>query len=463
MYTCLVPFLIFFLMRSRASLPGTLARTDYYADALKWLDLIRMHHSNYRMVTHNRGRQPYCNFWEKAIRQVHRHDQKTVKDMLCRNFIGENTFPSSGDVGTPEQIKNQTFLNIPQHKSLFPRPKDYEELYESLKIIHKEIIEGMFGPVVLITESSVVRIYGNKVRWHVPSFLVDKNEGKKRQIRNFAKEWTNDNPDQKSINDFTSDCDARMSAASIADVGTFCLEHKASAKLDLTNAFRYLRVAPRCVAGQFYLLLGFWWNGVRCYYGIADESAVMGRKRTPNAFCDHPNTMVSYLEVLNPHLWRTNRKGHKTLPELDLQRQEGKRIFFPKRRRIKYHTDGPLKGTPVKPSRPWNDLAGRHYEQFIRWVASPLTMILLDDSITGDNGQGIIEGNKVLDKYIKIVSEEAGFVLNEAKTIRTPRWEHVYHQYRRLPGMGDRPHPKIALYQVKNCRNLHQTDDQIGS
>ena len=400
--------------------PGALAYEDYYVEALKYLELVRLHHSNYRMVTHNRGREPYCQFWEKAIRQVHQADQKVVKDMLSRNHIGEDTFPSSWDVGTPEQIKNQTFLNIPQHKSLFPMKKDYLELYESLKIIYKEIKEGMFGPVVLITESSQITIYGNKVRWFIPSFLVDKQGGKKRQIRNFAKEWTNDNPDRNSINDFTSDCDARMSAASIADVGTFCLEHTSSAKLDLTNAFRYLRVAPRCVAGQFYLLLGFWWNGVRCYYGIVDESAVMGRKRTPNVFCDHPNTMVSYLETRNPHLWRTNRKGHKTLGQLDLRRQEGKRIFFPKPRKIKYHTKGPLKGTPVIASRPWNDLAGRHYEQFIRWIASPLTMILLDDSITGDNGQGVVEGNIVLDKYIRIVSKEAGFVLNEAKTIRAP-------------------------------------------
>ena len=145
-------------MRVRATLPGALAHGDYYVDALNWLELVRLHHSNYRMVTHKRGREPYCNFWEKAIRQVHQHDQKTVKDMLCRNYIGENTFPSSGDVGTPDQIKNQTFLNIPQHKSLFPMKKDYAELHESLKIIHKEITEGMFGPVVLITESSEVTI-----------------------------------------------------------------------------------------------------------------------------------------------------------------------------------------------------------------------------------------------------------------------------------------------------------------
>ena len=324
--------------------------------------------------------------------------------MLSRTRIGENSFPSSRDVGTPKQIEEQTFLQIPQHKSLFPRSKDFPELYETLKILYKESTVGMFGPVVLVTESSKIVIYGNLVRWWIPSFLVDKPNGKKRQIRNFAKEWTNDNPEMKSINDYSSACDGRMSAASMADVGTFCLEHGASAKLDLTNAFRYMRVAPRCMAGQFYAILGFWWDGVRCYYGIVDESAVMGRKRTPNTFCDHPNTMVRYLEETNPFIWRTNRKGHKTLGQLGLTRQEGKKIYFPKRKRQKFHTDGPLKGTPVIPSRPWNDTAGQHYKQFITNCSSPLTMILLDDSITGDNGQGIEAGNRVLDAYLGLGS-----------------------------------------------------------
>ena len=51
------------------------------------------------------------------------------------------------------------------------------------------------------------------------------------------------------------------------------------------------------------------------------------------------------------------------------------------------------------PTRPWNATAGQHYAKFITKCASPLTLILLDDSITGDNGRGKVEGNRVLDLY----------------------------------------------------------------
>ena len=76
-------------------------------------------------------------------------------------------------------------------------------------------------------------------------------------------------------------------------------------------------------------------------------------------------------------------------------------IYFPRRRRQKLYPEGPREGEVVKPTRPWNDTAGQHYAKFITNCSSPLTMILLDDSITGDNGRGKMEGNRVLDFYAR--------------------------------------------------------------
>ena len=76
-------------------------------------------------------------------------------------------------------------------------------------------------------------------------------------------------------------------------------------------------------------------------------------------------------------------------------------IYFPRRRRHKLYPEGPREGEVVKPTRPWNDTAGQHYAKFITNCSSPLTMILLDDSITGDNGRGKMEGNRVLDFYAR--------------------------------------------------------------
>ena len=83
-------------------------------------------------------------------------------------------------------------------------------------------------------------------------------------------------------------------------------------------------------------------------------------------------------------------------------------IYYPKRRRKKLYPEGPREGEVVKPTRPWNDTAGQHYAKFITNCASPLTLILLDDSITGDNGRGIEEGNRVLDIYARR-SDTMGF------------------------------------------------------
>jgi hypothetical protein len=275
------------------------------------------------MVTQKMGTGKYLKFWEKAIGTVHQKDPTVVKDMIKRTWLGEDTFPSSPDVGTPEQIENQTFLKIPQNPALFPKECDFDKLHKSLVIFYEEYVLGCFGPVLLVTEESLINLYGNRIRWYIPGFLVPKPNGKSRQIRNYAKGWTNDNPEKRCVNDTTDLSDARMSTASRADVGAFCLEHKYSAKLDLSNAFRHRRVAPRCVAGQCYLLLGFMWNGIKCFYMVPDMSAVMGRRRTPNAFCDHPNTLVNYLEKRNSYLWRTNRRSYPALGEMGLTRQEG--------------------------------------------------------------------------------------------------------------------------------------------
>jgi len=191
------------------------------------------------MVTQKMGTGKYLDFWKKAIGTVHRKDPAAADDMIKRTWLGEDTFPSSPDVGTPEQIENHTFLKIPQNPALFPKEEDYDDLHKSLEIFYKEYILGCFGPVLLVTEESLINIYGNRVRWHIPGFLVPKPGGKSRQIRNYAKPWTNDNPKKLCVNDTTDLSDARMSTASRADVGAFCLEHSHSAKLDLSNAFRH--------------------------------------------------------------------------------------------------------------------------------------------------------------------------------------------------------------------------------
>ena len=404
----------------------------------QYLEDMRQNHNNLNFIRQKMGNANHLPFWEKVIDHSFPLDERKRNDEKYRTHVGESSFDSSWEVGSPEQIEKQEFLNLETRPNLFPKPtkKACNELYEKLKIFHKEYSQGFFGPIILILEDSVIYIYGNKVRWFVPGFMVPKSNGKWRQIRDFADEWTNDNPDKNSINSFADPEEAMMSTASQADVGAFTLQHSASAKLDLTNAFRHRRIAPMCAAGQVYLILGFNWRGRKAYYAVVDFSYVMGRSITPNCFSTLLNLLVKYLSDTDAHNWRTDPTSYKSLKELGLHRQKPNRVFYPRRPRLKFFKKGPKDGQPMSPTRPWNCTANRHFMAFITKCKAPLSLILLDDSITGDNNRGIIIGDQRLEAFAKILVKKGGFTLNRGYIPHHEDHHHVHYQCGWFPGLG---------------------------
>ena len=392
-------------------------------------------------VRQKMGTDEHYPFWVKVLTYHFKNDPIRLQEELYRVRVGESDFVSSWEVGSEEQIRNQTTLKMEIRSNAVPdyamKTEEANTLYQSLLIFWKEYREGKFGPIVLITEDADLWIYGNKTRWMIPSFMVPKPAGKDgklkwRQIRDFSTEWENDNPEKKCINSYCDADDARMSTASQADVGTFCLQHTASGKGDLSNAFRERRIAPMCAAGQFYVILGILWLSrgwdwakeevsrrlaTRCYYGVWDLSYVMGRSPSPNYFSTLMNLMVSYLEFLCPWKWRLDPTGHKSIAALGLERQQPHCVFYPRKPKIKLHKSGPKEGKQVVASRPWNDTSNRHFKAFITRGHAPITLILMDDNITGDNNKGTVLGNIVLKELLDIMRHKGGFVVNDFKTL----------------------------------------------
>ena len=413
----------------------------YREEACQWLELMRMKHNNMKFVRQAMGTDKHYPFWVKVLSFHFKNDPVKLQEELYRVRVGESDFVSSWEVGSEEQIKNQTTLKMEIRANAIPdytmSAEDANTLYQSLLIFWKEYREGMFGPIVLITEDADLFIYGNKTRWKIPSFMVPKQAGpdgkqKWRQIRDFSTVYENSNPEKKCVNSFCDPDNARMSTATQADVGSLCLQHGASGKGDLTNAFRKRRIAPMCAAGQFYVILGIMWLSsgwdwakeevsrrlaTRCYYGVWDLSFVMGRSPSPNYFSTLMNLMVEYLEFLAPWKWRLNPKGHKSLAALKLRRQQPHCVFYPRKRKIKLHKSGPKEGQMVVASRPWNDTANHHFKKFITRSHAPISLILMDDNITGDNNRGIEEGNIILKELLHIMKHKGGLDVNDAKTI----------------------------------------------
>jgi len=403
-----------------------------------------MNHNNMNHVRQKPGNDKHFPFWVKVL-EYHflkrTNDPKRLQEELYRLRVGESDFVSSWEVGSDQQIADQTTLKMEVRPNVCPdyemKEKDAEKLYQSLLIFWKEYKEGKFGPIVLITEDADISIHGNKTRWTTPGFTVPKGPGKDgkerwRQIRDFSAVYTNNNPEGNCVNSFCDADDARMSTASQADVGTMCIQHGASGKVDMTNAFRERGLAPMCVAGQFYALISIMWlatgwdwanlascreRATRCFYGVWDDKFVMGRSPSPNYFSTLLNLLVTYLQYLKPWKWQLNRKGHKKLAVLGLKRQNIKNIFYPIKRKIKYHKSGPKVDTPVIASRPWNDTAGTNFAAFISRCNAPITMILMDDGVTGDNNEGIEKGNVTLNELITIMDKDGGFVINHGKTV----------------------------------------------